>query len=1289
MILRLARSLFGFLLSALAIAVLAAAVIVSLIRVMLPGIGQYREEIQDWASAYMGQTVTIEAIGADWRGWTPYLHFTNISLRAPDDQRAITRFQQASVRIDLLASLAQRQMVPGELTVSGVQLSVVRSRDGAVTIEGVTPEDADAPSYRRNALVYWLHQQRHLSIQGATVTWHDHKARHAPLAFTEVALRIRSDGEHHLVEGSALLPAGMGERMRFALDAHGDLLTEDWYGEVYLQAQGVSPSFLAHYAGPPVLPVAGGRADLHLWSAWRKARVMSIDGDFELADLELGSGTQRTRIRAAQGLLQARRGAEHGWQLIAEDLLLNTDRGQWRPSRFELLFSTDPKPGPEYLSMAVDYLRLDDAAPVMSTLELLPRDWRELLRELGPTGSMTELRFDYRPSAPRTERFLAEARVVDLMTRPRGAIPGLNGVDVRIAAGADGGLLSFDTQAMQISVPERLPEPLWVDRLSGGLHWARTEGGWSVISDSLMVANNDLEAELRGRLELGGEDGPEANLVAAIRRGSLENMARYLPLGLLPAKGEEWLLRAVPSGRIISGGAILRGPLKHFPFDAGEGVFEVQAVVTDAILEYARSWPRIEELEAEVLFQGRGIAVNAVSGKIFDADLTRATARIDDVTRPPRTVVAQGRFEGAIRDTRQFVLASPLREGIGKRIEELVIEGAMALDLNLRIPLGDFETELAGTLHLPGNRLAVARLGMEFTGLKGAVEFSRKDWSAPALEGSYRGRPVRLELAGGTGSDPAGQVALMRGRADAGFILEHLAEMGPGVADWAERSPLVRTMAGETDWSARLALPAGWESGGDPARLQIDASLEGMAIDAPAPLGKGAAERRPLELETALGQAEHKEVRFRYGNVADGEVVYTSGEAGLGFHRAALRFGEATSRLPQGPGLWVGGRLPELQLSAWRDFLGTQGPDALPRAATLPDPTRVELTVDRLEVLQQWLDQARLEVDKAPAEWTIRVDSSQAAGTIRMPHERTGGPVVMDFQRLALQRGERGQDGLPQSEADPRRLPPLELRAQDFSFDGYRLGAMDLSTVPDPHGLQLNRLQFRSPAAEIDATGSWRLLDGVQHSQFNIDVRSPALAGLLENFGYTAPAIEGGETSIAIDAAWQGTPADFALKRLNGMLRLEVGAGRFLDLDPKAGRLFGLLSLQTLPRRLSLDFNDLFKKGFTFDRIEGSFSLDDGNAYTNNLTMEGPSARVTITGRTGLADQDYDQRVTVTPQVASSLPVASALFGPPGMVVGGVLFLAERLFKAVPNQIDAMLSRQYTITGSWDDPVIQ
>ena len=150
---------------------------------------------------------------------------------------------------------------------------------------------------------------------------------------------------------------------------------------------------------------------------------------------------------------------------------------------------------------------------------------------------------------------------------------------------------------------------------------------------------------------------------------------------------------------------------------------------------------------------------------------------------------------------------------------------------------------------------------------------------------------------------------------------------------------------------------------------------------------------------------------------------------------------------------------------------------------------------------------------------------------------------------------------------------------------------------------------------------------------------------------------------------------------------IDISDGQLLDLKPgAAGRVLGLLSLNNLPRRLALDFRDITAEGFSFDRISGSFVIEDGNAYTNDLMVDGPAAKIEISGRIGIAEQDYDELVTVIPYVKTGIPLAGTLAG--GPAVGAVLLVAETLLEDKLGPLNRIAKKQYTITGSWDDPVI-
>ena len=141
--------------------------------------------------------------------------------------------------------------------------------------------------------------------------------------------------------------------------------------------------------------------------------------------------------------------------------------------------------------------------------------------------------------------------------------------------------------------------------------------------------------------------------------------------------------------------------------------------------------------------------------------------------------------------------------------------------------------------------------------------------------------------------------------------------------------------------------------------------------------------------------------------------------------------------------------------------------------------------------------------------------------------------------------------------------------------------------------------------------------------------------------------------------------------------------GSMINLEPGAGRMWGLLSFSALPRRLALDFRDVFNRGLVFDEVAGDFVLVDGNAYTDNLLLTGPVADIGVVGRTGLRNEDYQQQAVVTAEPGKVLPTMGFLAGPG---IGAALLLFTQIFK---EPLKGIGRASYCVSGDWDAPVVE
>jgi uncharacterized protein YhdP len=263
----------------------------------------------------------------------------------------------------------------------------------------------------------------------------------------------------------------------------------------------------------------------------------------------------------------------------------------------------------------------------------------------------------------------------------------------------------------------------------------------------------------------------------------------------------------------------------------------------------------------------------------------------------------------------------------------------------------------------------------------------------------------------------------------------------------------------------------------------------------------------------------------------------------------------------------------------------------------------------------------------------------------------------------------------------PSSLPPLHLQVTDMRLGKAKLGEARLETWPTDEGMHIDQLRANSKNVQITASGDWNGDEKRSRTHLAMNFVSEDVARMLDALGFVG-IFQGGRTEAKLDATWPGGPSALALANMDGTLRVDVANGRILEVQPGVGRLFGLVSVTELPRRLSLDFGDVVGKGFGFDSITGDFRFANGNASTQNLKIRGSAAEITITGRAGLKARDYDQEVLVVPHVGNSLPVVGALAGGPvgaaaGLAVQGIL----------GHGLNQAARKRYHVTGSWDKPV--
>ena len=171
-----------------------------------------------------------------------------------------------------------------------------------------------------------------------------------------------------------------------------------------------------------------------------------------------------------------------------------------------------------------------------------------------------------------------------------------------------------------------------------------------------------------------------------------------------------------------------------------------------------------------------------------------------------------------------------------------------------------------------------------------------------------------------------------------------------------------------------------------------------------------------------------------------------------------------------------------------------------------------------------------------------------------------------------------------------------------------------------------------------------------------------------------------GKGKMEGQVAWLGSPLALDFPSMNGNFNVNIEEGQFLQADPGIAKLIGVLSLQSLPRRLSLDFRDVFTEGFSFDFVRGDVKIEQGVAITNNMQMKGVNAAVLIEGTADIAKATQDIKVVVVPELnAGTASLVATIINP---AIGIGTFLAQLILR---RPLLEAATFEYRIEGPWAD----
>lgn len=1267
--------------TAFSILVISAAILVGLAKLLMPYSDRYQPQLENWLSEEFGYPVQVESFSGEWRAFGPRLTLQGLRIQAPSASPGSDDVLISKAALDLKPlSLLWPDQPFYSFLIIGADLQLVRDVDGELHLSGLGlnldagPAPASGPGKGPGepSGLGRLVGVGELRLENSQLDVLDEQlAAHLRFAELNGLLQLTDDQLAIKLESSLLVPADgrvygdVDAIVKAKLDpAGGGLQQARWH-------VAISDLLLVHlydqFPGHPLLPRQGKLA-AQVWGNWAEGaeqdHLLSSQGSIEISNTWLSNGRSDLLLD----------------QLAGNFSLQLTDAGNWRLDLHELLIrqgeSRAQLPGMVLARnladdlgwwFGADYLPLQDVMPVARELmAILDMPWPENLPQQ-LSGSLAA--FDLLLDADLKQRWLS-GEVRDLAVQQWAGRPSLNGLNGQVQLRSGEGRLSLNAPALQLEWPEMFGYAL---QLSLPECQAELVLGtaWQLALQSCHIFNDDISAQ--GDVRIAASPGrPAVDINVEILRIDASRLNPYWPEGIMSQPVTNWLRGNLHSGQVSSGRLQIFGDMDNWPFSKGAGRFEARAHIEDGVLSFAPGWPAIQQLKATAEFIGAGMRVESHAADFAGVPVAAAEARIDTFGEPRLMVEFSGQDQvGKVLNLLQQTPVLPANEVDLSRFN---FAGSVNAQGVLDIPLGKTpgEMRLEGNARLNKGSFADLASSVKLEGVAGRLNFDRQHLWTESLTASYKDKPARLDLQVG-GDEQWKLRAQMTGYFD---VLDLLPDF------LLQQPDFVNRISGSSEWQAEVLVPGKSARADQPVLLRVESGLQGVRLDLPAPLSKQVYEIWPLTLQYPLsGDSRLLQLDLKREFKLAAELMAESSVADNPpqMMRAAVTLGSAQPQLPAAGRIQIGGKTRRFDLDAWVDLvLENAGSDGNLAELQVDD---FEILADELIFLDRTFAKTGLRVDLADN--TIRADFSGADidGHLMFTFSATGrNSLNAEFERLAL--GKPLSSGMD-TDSNPAELPELHLYARSFRYAGLEMGETRIEAYPTSSGFHFEKVEANSAELSVRASGDWSLQEQGHRSEFDIMMTAESLGDLLHSLDISS-SLQGGQTVLEFDAWWPGSPAAFALARLNGAIEFSVTRGQITNANTGTGKVLGLLSIQSLPRRLALDFRDVFDSGFTFETASGTFQMENGTASTDDVKLSSSAANISLSGSTDLVKQQYDQQMTVMPGVGNTLPVIGAIAAGPGGAAAGLALqglLHEQLGKAT--QV------QYTITGSWDDPVIE
>lgn len=1250
------------------------AIVITSLRIALPHLSHFQKEITQWVSQQIDLNISVSGVSGYWHNAHPYISLKNLNVDLPDEDGDKTSFRVDNVEfeLDIFRSMLQRQWVVSTLNIRDLDLDI-----SSVNLlpEDNIPEDKgnnNADEIVRILDNIFLHQLDRFVISDSSIHYRSFIGETRTLLINQ--LKWVNIGNKHRAEGNiSIAETGLN-----SLDVNAEFSDNgsfrDINGEFYINANHVAIGpWLTHYLKKQV-GISEGEVSFDGWVTLKRSQP--IKGLIALKPSSFKWGKNDThQFDISQGLIELFP-TVNGVRATGHKFAIHTDKFRWPDLTIDLNWQKNNQ-----VDLNINQVEISALVPFAELAPDVNVDKNNWLFTLNPSGMLSDIRMSY--SAQRGYKY--SVHLTNGSMHQWELLPEVHKLNADIYGMPDKVVIQADLKNDVLPYGDVFQAPLNIADGYTNFVWQKQNNGWSLWSDKVAVTTPDLQAIGAFRLDFPSGESPFLSFYTEVDVSHAGQTWRYLPTRALDWELTDYLSAAIQNGQTKTAKLIWYGPVMSFPYEQHNGVFQAWVPLKNGQFKFDPLWPSVDDLNIDLLFENDALYFNSDYAKLQQVTASYIKGSIAHLD-PDGVLKINAKVAGDGPDVHSYMMDTPLADGVGAALTTLKVTGNVNSQFKLAIPLTSKKQPRArGWAKLKNNRVSMPALSLDLTKVSGTIHFDNDVINAKEIDALLLDQKVLLDFNG------------KNNRAGYGV---HIGSSG----NW-QVTPLgnyidkkwINPLKGKAPW--QLGIDLQLTDAGFNYQAKLDSQLRNITSNYPFPLNKKTGQPVNLNLQVS-GNKDSVNARVEVPDVKYQTIIDIASEYPL-VKASNLVVGKGSYKVAPFAGHYASIRLDKFNLDDWLPFF-KQGAESFSLNQTaqhsfpeIPVPELVSLNVKALELATlEWHDVA-LDVKKKNSGWLFELNSQEAKGdaTYIDPYDLS---VSLERMHLYIPALEQLEDenplvvssdqkdvGITSFERDFYRLMPnLTLDINDFWLQGYKVGKLDMDVQRQENQLRWKTIDVVSGTNEVHANGYWSLHDNDNKTHIDMKVEGENNSEILERFGISS-GIQKAPFTITSSLSWIGSPWATQMNTLQGKVSTEFGQGSVSDVSG-AAKLLGLFSLDSIIRKMKLDFSDIFDKGLAFDSIKGDGDISHGIFVTNNLTMDTVAGDMDLKGLVDLDKRTIDAEVKFVPDVTSGLPVLSAFaVSPPTALY--VLAVAT----VISPVIEVFTEVNYQVKGAIDSPEVK